>query len=104
MNEIVTESSHAKCELCRILKTVRMTEQSADSRRNHRLLLDMLTCVSVSQGSRCSRTEKTAERINAAADASLRRRRKKWRWCTVGLVRPSREAPSHNLALGHSQF
>ena len=31
MNEFVTETSHAQCELCRILKTARMTEQSADN-------------------------------------------------------------------------
>ena len=36
MNEIVTESSHAQCDLCRILKTVKMLEQRANTRRNHR--------------------------------------------------------------------
>ena len=29
MNEIVTESSRAQCEFCRMLKTVRMIRQSA---------------------------------------------------------------------------
>ena len=43
MNENVTESSHAQCVLCRTLNTVRMIEQSANNKGNHRLLLGMLS-------------------------------------------------------------
>ena len=32
MKDNVKESSHARCEVCRILKTVRMIEQSATNR------------------------------------------------------------------------
>ena len=39
----VTESRHAQCELCRVLKTVRMKEQSANDEGNHQLLLEMLS-------------------------------------------------------------
>ena len=33
MNEVVTDSSHAQYELCRILKTVKMIEQSANNKK-----------------------------------------------------------------------
>ena len=42
MNEIVTESSHAQCELCGKMKTVRMIQQSANNKRRHRLLSEVL--------------------------------------------------------------
>ena len=38
-----TESSPAQCELCKILKTVRMIEQCANNQGNRRLLLEMLS-------------------------------------------------------------
>ena len=43
MNEVVTETSPAQCELYRKLKTARMTEQSANNTGSHRLLLEMLS-------------------------------------------------------------
>ena len=43
MNDIVTKSSHAQCELCKILKTARMMEQCANNMGNHGLLLGMLS-------------------------------------------------------------
>ena len=43
MNEIVTESTYAQCELRRILNTVRMIEQSADTEGDDRLLLEVLS-------------------------------------------------------------
>ena len=56
MNEHVTESSHAQCEPCRILKTVRMTEQSANHKRNLGSSSRCSLSESVSQGSDCCRT------------------------------------------------
>ena len=43
MNEVVTETSPAQCELYKILKTARMIEQSANNTGSHRLLLEMLS-------------------------------------------------------------
>ena len=42
MNEIVTELSHAQCELCKMVKTVRMIDQSANNRRDHRSAVSTL--------------------------------------------------------------
>ena len=36
MNEIVTASSRSQCKVCKILKTARMTEESANNKGNHR--------------------------------------------------------------------
>ena len=41
MNENVTESGHAQFDLCKIRKTIRMIEQSANNKGNHRFLLEM---------------------------------------------------------------
>ena len=43
MNENVAESSLAQNELCRILNTVRMIEQSANNKGNYQLLLEMIS-------------------------------------------------------------
>ena len=43
MSEIGTESSHARCELCRMLKTVRMIEHSANKREFITLLTTIIT-------------------------------------------------------------
>ena len=43
MNENLTESSHAQCDWCSKLKTVRMIEQDANNKGSHRLLLEMLS-------------------------------------------------------------
>ena len=43
MNEVVTETSPAQCELYRILNTAKMIEQSANNTGSHRLLIEMLS-------------------------------------------------------------
>ena len=49
MSANVSESDHAQCELRRILKTVRMKEQSGNNKGNHPLLFEMVWLLSHSQ-------------------------------------------------------